>query len=269
MGCSTQRVCLSYAAICWPEFSRRPSLFSSQHRRRQSKLKHRIATNGISRYGQTKSFPPASSDQVLRSTAISLQWAPVSLSNCTKRIQRLGRWSKVHKFPIPRFAGASPTIALDGDTLVLANAFYQDEESDIAQNNPSVSNSGRVFVYRRDPSGTWRREAILAPRPLPANPVGSDSNRHFGRSFALHKDRLVVGGQGCVNIFKRTPLGVWTREQVVTQHELCRFADPDSEPENPEKQSDCDFGESYGSVRFEDNAIFLMHNDFEGSRGVL
>jgi hypothetical protein len=75
-------------------------------------------------------------------------------------------------------------LALDGDTLAVGAL----EDSNGAQGDDSVEDSGAVFVFRRTGS-TWAQEAYLKASNL-------DVDDNFGLRLALDGDTLVVAAQG-------------------------------------------------------------------------
>ncbi|GAB4522475.1 MAG: hypothetical protein OHK0046_35060 [Anaerolineae bacterium] len=79
------------------------------------------------------------------------------------------------------------SVALDGDTLVVAAYGESSDGSSPADN--SALNAGAAYVFVRDTNGTWTEQAYLK-----AN--NAESEDWFGYSVALDGDTLVVAAYG-------------------------------------------------------------------------
>ncbi len=101
-----------------------------------------------------------------------------------------------------KFEVSGGTVALDGNTLVIGDAWTR-------------APAGVVRVFVRS-GGVWSQEALLQP-------ATHEAMKSFGSSLALQGDTLVVGGSpttilpappGKVECFSRSA-GVWTRRTVL------------------------------------------------------
>lgn len=142
-----------------------------------------------------------------------------------------GTWSQQANLTASN-AGAADnfghSVSLYGDTLA-ASAIREDSAAtgiNGGQSDNSAVDSGAVYVFTRDGSGTWTQQAYLKA----SNP---DQNDIFGRSISLFGDTLAVGAQaedssatgvngnqmdnsassaGAVYVFTRDATGNWTQQ---------------------------------------------------------
>jgi len=76
-------------------------------------------------------------------------------------------------------------VALQGDTLLVSDTYYDDANTD------SALATGAVYVYERDCAGVWAQGAFLRASP---EAIGYG----FGRTLALDDGRMIVGAsQDC------------------------------------------------------------------------
>jgi hypothetical protein len=123
------------------------------------------------------------------------------------------------------------SVALDGNTLVVGASY---EDSGAAglngdQLDNSLSNSGAVYIFARDPAGTWSQEAYLK-----ASNVGDRD--FFGNALDIDGDTLVVSANqeasaavgvngdksdnsaflsGAVYVYAREITGNWTEQAYI------------------------------------------------------
>jgi hypothetical protein len=120
-------------------------------------------------------------------------------------------------------------VTLDGDTLAVGARGENSSSSGVngMQGGPTLSNSGAVYVFRREGS-TWAQEAFIKAS-------NSAPGAQFGYSVALSGDALAVGayaeassatgvngnqadvsmiGAGAAYVFRRTGT-VWTQEAYI------------------------------------------------------
>ena len=111
--------------------------------------------------------------------------------------------------------GFGASLDLEGDRFV-AGASY----------NWTLVGEGLAFVFERDSGGTWQEVAVLSSDDL------SDLDQ-FGRSVALHEDRVVVGAPfhslptpfaGAVYVFDLLD-GLWVKTGKVSTADLPVLAD--------------------------------------------
>lgn len=114
-----------------------------------------------------------------------------------------GTWTEVDKL-LPSSAGDTwfgYTIALDGDTLAVGGPYR----------NSGVTNSGAVYIFRRDASG-WGEEKRFA-----TGGGGAVLSDLFGWSVALRGNLLVVGAylDDVAHVYNRTASG-WVKKTTLS-----------------------------------------------------
>jgi hypothetical protein len=72
-----------------------------------------------------------------------------------------------------------------------------------------------VQLIEFPPDGGWLPGPEL---PGPADSAYRQPNMQFGISIAMHRDRLVVGSRFGALVYEVSPLGVWTRTQILTNN---------------------------------------------------
>ncbi|NKI36028.1 hypothetical protein HFP89_12730 [Wenzhouxiangella sp. XN79A] len=128
------------------------------------------------------------------------------------------------------------SVAADGDTFVVAAPLESSASADDPSDD-SLTSSGSVHVYVREPDGDWQHQAFLK-----ADNAGSGDT--FGSAVALSGDTLVIGaagegsaasgvdgngsdntapGAGAVYVFVRDGNGTWTQQAYL------KASNPDAE----------------------------------------
>ena len=102
--------------------------------------------------------------------------------------------------------GDDVTLAIDGDTLVVGAPY----DYAYGVGVPEEYETGSVFVFERDETGSWTESSILKPEFL-------ELDDEFGRSVALEDGTLVVGAPGRqeVLVYSRTDAG-WQLQSTLT-----------------------------------------------------
>jgi hypothetical protein len=90
------------------------------------------------------------------------------------------------------------SVAIYGDTKVVGALYEDSNQTSITnkdrhptndESNNNASDSGAVYVFRRDSNGNWYQDAYLKA----SNAEGDD---YFGKSVAIYGDTIVVGAFG-------------------------------------------------------------------------
>lgn len=104
-----------------------------------------------------------------------------------------------------RFGAA---VSLSGEVLAVG-AEEEDSNARGANGDPdddSATESGAVYVFRRDTGGTWAQEIYLKASD-------ADAEDSFGASLSLEGDSLAVGAMNeTVYVYRRSSEGTWAEE---------------------------------------------------------
>ena len=114
------------------------------------------------------------------------------------------------------------SVALDGDTLVVG-AYLDDREDDVRTTDvdETAIDSGSAYVFTRDASGEWGKQAKLAAED-------GEAEDWFGYSVAVDGDTVVVGAfgdddngedSGSAYVFARDSSGRWSQTNRLTPEE--------------------------------------------------
>lgn len=106
-------------------------------------------------------------------------------------LETCGSWSQeAYVKASNTFAAISfgEAVALEGDTLAVGARFESSGATGINgdQVQSGAGNSGAVYAYTRDASGTWKQQAYIKAS-------NTDADDQFGLGVSLDGDTLVVG----------------------------------------------------------------------------